>query len=134
MNPLPPVVLELLRRPSPAVVATVRSDGMPVSAAVWYLWDEGEVLLTMGAASPRRRQLARDGRFTLTVLDAESWYRQVTLHCAVVALEDDQDCSIVDRISQHYDGRPYSDHESRHAFARARVIEWNSFGLDLKAR
>ena len=106
-------------------------DGHPVSAAVWYLWEDGQILLTMGRSSPRRRQLDRDPRLTLTVLDGSSWYRQVTLHGDAVEVREDVDCSVVDRISQHYEGRPYADHVSLHAFARARVTGRNQFGFDL---
>lgn len=122
-------VLALLARPNPAVVATVRKDGAPVSSAVWYLWADGEVLMAMGATSPRRRHLERDPRLTLTVLDDGSWYRQVTIHGEVVELADDVGYAAIDRLSLHYDGRPYGDHVHPHAFARVRVTDWNSFGV-----
>jgi PPOX class probable F420-dependent enzyme len=129
MEPMSSSVLALLQRPNPAVVATVRTDGAPVSAAVWYLWTEGEVLLSMGASSPRRRQLDRDPRLTLTVLDTASWYRQVTLHGTAVEVADDSDCTVIDRLSMHYEGKHYDDHDHAHAFARVRVAGWNSFGI-----
>ena len=131
MDPLPPVVVDLLSRPNPSVVATLRRDGSPVSAPVWYLWDDGEVLMTMSAASPRRRQLERDPRLTLTVLDAATWYRQVTLHGEVVDLTIDDDLSIIDRLSQHYDGRDYPERTRPGVTARIRVTGWNAFGVDL---
>ena len=126
---MPPAVLDLLRRPNPAVVATVGSDGAPISAAVWYLWDEGSVLLTMGAASPRRRQLVREPRLTLTVLDGDDWYRQVTVHGTAEQVDDDRGLAVIDRISQHYEGAPFEDRVRDHAFARVRVMEWNAFGV-----
>ncbi|WP_375399206.1 PPOX class F420-dependent oxidoreductase [uncultured Amnibacterium sp.] len=129
MEPMSPAVLDLLRRPNPAVVATIRTDGAPVSAAVWYLWEEPVVLLTMGASSPRRRQLERDPRLTLTVLDDSSWYRQVTLHGEAQEVGDDPDLTVIDRLSQHYVGKPYDDRAHPYAFARIRVTEWNSFGV-----
>lgn len=129
MEPLPPAVLDLLQRPNPAVVATVRKNGAPVSSAVWYLWADGEVLLTMAATSPRRRALEREPRLSLTVLDASSWYRQVTLHGEVAELADDPDFAVVDRLSQFYDGTPYPDHEEACVFARVRVTGWNTFGV-----
>ncbi|MFD1722298.1 TIGR03618 family F420-dependent PPOX class oxidoreductase [Amnibacterium endophyticum] len=129
MEPLPRDVVALLEKPNPAVVATVRRDGAPVSAAVWYLWDDGDLLLTMGAASPRRSHLQRDRRLTLTVLDAAGWYRQVTLHGEVVELADDPDRAVIDRLSRHYDGRDFADAGQAHAFARVRVVGWNTFGI-----
>ena len=129
MEPMSSEVLELLQRANPAVVATVRKDGAPVSSAVWYLWADGEVLLSMGASSPRRRHLERDPRLTLTVLDDASWYRQVTIHGEVVELGDDTDRAIIDRLSMHYEGTPYADRVHENAFARVRVTGWNTFGV-----
>lgn len=126
---MPSAVLELLSGPNPAVVATTRSDGAPVSAAVWYLWDDPVVLLSMGATSPRRRQLERDPRLTLTVLDSASWYRQVTLHGEAEQPGDDPDLTVIDRLSQHYRGTPYDDRAHPHAFARVHVTEWNGYGV-----
>ncbi|MGH3499208.1 MAG: pyridoxamine 5'-phosphate oxidase family protein, partial [Nocardioidaceae bacterium] len=37
--PLPAEAAELLAKPNPAVIATLRPDGQPVSAATWYLWE-----------------------------------------------------------------------------------------------
>jgi hypothetical protein len=42
---------------------------------------------------------------------------------------DDEGWAVIDRLSMHYDGRPYPDHAHRHAFARVRVTDWNSFGV-----
>lgn len=131
MTPLPSAVADLLRRPNPAVVATTRQDGRPVSAAVWYLWDGEEVLLSMGVTSPRRRQLERDGRLSLTVLDSATWYRQVTLHCDLIEVRDDPGFEAIDRLSEHYEGVPYPARDTAHAAARLRPVEWNQFGLEV---
>jgi len=45
--PVPPEVDAFLARPNPAVVATVRPDGSPHTAATWYVWEDGRVLLNM---------------------------------------------------------------------------------------
>ncbi|MCX2716116.1 pyridoxamine 5'-phosphate oxidase family protein [Mycolicibacterium sp. J2] len=48
--PLPETALTVLRKPNPAVMATVTSDGRPVSVATWYLIeDDGLLMLCMNA-------------------------------------------------------------------------------------
>ncbi|HEY5114960.1 MAG TPA: pyridoxamine 5'-phosphate oxidase family protein, partial [Nakamurella sp.] len=48
--PLPPHLLELLRRPNPCVIATLRPDGQPVTVATWYLLDaDDRILVNMDA-------------------------------------------------------------------------------------
>jgi PPOX class probable F420-dependent enzyme len=133
-SPLPPRLLTVLVRPNPSVIATVRPDGRPGSSAVWYLWDDGDVLVSMSERSPRVQNLRAEPRAALTVLDGPDWYRQVTLHGTTVSLEKDPGLALIDRLSQHYDGRPYPDRDPshRHVTARIRVDGWDQFGFDLR--
>lgn len=75
--PFPDHVRALLAKPNPAVVATLRSDGQPVSVATWYLLDGDRILLNMDHTRARLAHLRRDPRVTLTVLDESSWYTHV---------------------------------------------------------
>jgi PPOX class probable F420-dependent enzyme len=77
--PVPAEVDEFLRRPNPAVVASVRGDGSPHTVATWYDWDDNRALLNMDETRLRLRFMRRDPRVALTVLDAEGWYRHVSL-------------------------------------------------------
>jgi PPOX class probable F420-dependent enzyme len=121
----PSDVDELLRRPNPAVVATLRPDGSPHTVATWYLWDGDRVLLNMDESRARLGFLRRDPRISLTVLDAESWYRQVTLLGSVVELVDDPELADIDRLSRHYGGEPFRDRESRRVSAWVEVESWH---------
>jgi nitroimidazol reductase NimA-like FMN-containing flavoprotein (pyridoxamine 5'-phosphate oxidase superfamily) len=47
LAPLPDEVVEFLKEPHAAVISTVRSDGAPYSAATWYDWDDGQILVNM---------------------------------------------------------------------------------------
>ncbi|MDO9496974.1 MAG: pyridoxamine 5'-phosphate oxidase family protein, partial [Nocardioides sp.] len=70
----------LLTKPNPAVVATLRSDGQPVSVATWYLLeDDDRVLLNLDATRVRLKHLRADPRVTLTILDEACWYTHVSL-------------------------------------------------------
>jgi len=45
-TPVPAYLIEFLRLPQPAVMATLAADGRPVTVATWYLLeDDGRVLL-----------------------------------------------------------------------------------------
>jgi len=114
----------MLRHPNPAVMATVRPDGAPVSVATWYLWVDdadrpghGRVLLNLDARRARLEHLRHEPRVSLTVLDGSSWYRHISLR-GTVTLQDDPDMADIDRISEHYTGHAYSDRE------HGRVSAW----------
>lgn len=110
-------IIELLRRPNPAVMATIGPDGGPVSVATWYLWDDGRILLSLDARRARLAHLRRDPRMSLTVLDGADWYGHVSVR-GTVTLHDDPDLADIDRLSRHYRGRPYPDR------TRPRVTAW----------
>jgi PPOX class probable F420-dependent enzyme len=126
--PLPPQAVELLRKPNACVMATLRSDGTPVSTATWYVWDDGHVLLSLDAARVRLRHLREDPRVSLTVLDGEDWGTHVSLIGRVVELRDDPGLSDIDRIATHYIGVPYPDRERPRVTAVVEVDRWHAWG------
>jgi PPOX class probable F420-dependent enzyme len=105
--PVPPEVDAFLAHANPAVVATLRPDGSPHTAATWYDWEDGRVLLNMEDTRLRLGYLRRDPRVSLTVLSAESWYHHVSLLGRVVSIEEDADLRDIDRLSLRYTGKPY---------------------------
>ena len=126
--PVPPEVEELLRRPNPAVVATLRPDGSPHTVATWYDWEEGLVLLNMDESRLRLRFLRRDPRAALTVLDTESWYAHVSLYGRVVRIEDDPDLADIDRLALRYTGRPFRTRDRKRVSAWLRPERWHAWG------
>lgn len=63
-------VTDFLREPvRPAILATVRADGRPHAAPVWYELDGEVVVFNTGAETVKGRNLARDPRVTLCVQD-----------------------------------------------------------------
>lgn len=124
-TPFPPEVDELLRRPNPAVVATVRPDGSPHSVATWYVWDGARILLNMDESRARLAFMRGEPRVSLTVLDSASWYRQMNLDGRVAELVDDELLADIDRLARHYTGRPFGDREARRVSAWIEVERWH---------
>lgn len=126
--PLPPEAVELLRRPNPCVVATLRADGAPVSTATWYLWDDGRVLINMDEGRVRLKHLRNDPRITLTVLADDDWYTHVTLIGRVAEMYDDEGLTDIDRLSTHYTGKPYPERSRTRVSAWVEVERWHGWG------
>ena len=125
--PVPPEVDEFLSRPNPAVVATLRPDGSPHTAATWYDWEDGRVLLNMAETRLRLDFLRRDPRAALTVLDKGSWYRHVSLLGRVVSIEDDVDLADIDRLARRYTGRDYRSREQKRVSAWLEPDRWHGW-------
>lgn len=98
---------QMLEKPNPAVIATVRPDGQPVSAATWYLLRGDRVLVNMDEARKRLDHLRKDPRVSLTVIDEASWYTHVTLIGRVLEIYADTGLADIDALSVHYTGGPY---------------------------
>jgi len=108
---------ELLRVANPAVLATVRPDGTPHSAAVWFDWVDGRVLLNMDTNRRRLRFIEANPAASVTVLDGENWFRQLSIE-GPITLEPDAGLVTVDRLAQRYIGAEYPIRD------RDRVTAW----------
>jgi PPOX class probable F420-dependent enzyme len=125
--PLPPELDEFLSQPNPSVIATLQPDGSPHTAATWYLWENGRVLVNMDEGRKRLQYLRTDPRVSITVLGAQDWYRHVTLIGRVAALEPDPQFEAIDRLARHYMGRPYPQRDRGRVSAWIEVESWHSW-------
>jgi PPOX class probable F420-dependent enzyme len=127
--PMPGRVVELLRLPNPAVMATVAADGRPVTVATWYLLeDDGHVLLGLDAKRARLKHMHADPRVSLTVLARDDWYTHVSLQGRVVSIIDDVGLRDIDRLARHYTGRAYSNRKRPRVSARVEIERWHAWG------
>ena len=125
--PVPPEVDELLARPNPAVVATVRRDGSPHSVPTWYDWEDGRVLLNMDESRLRLGHLRQDPRVALTVLAGDDWYTHISLLGRVVSIADDPDLEDIDRLAIRYTGRPFRTRDRRRVSAWMQPKRWHGW-------
>jgi PPOX class probable F420-dependent enzyme len=127
--PVPPDVDEFLRRPNPAVIATLRPDGSPHTVASWYDWEDGRVLVNMEVTRLRLRFMRRDPRVSLTALGKESWYAHVTLLGRVASIENDPDLVDIDRLARRYTGREFRRRDAQRVSAWIDVERWHAWDL-----
>jgi PPOX class probable F420-dependent enzyme len=126
--PLPDDVTALLRKPNLAVIASVRPDGQPVSVPTWYLFEDGRVLVNMDEGRRRLDYLRSDPRVSLSVIDAEDWITHVSLQGRMVELVDDPALVDIDRLAQHYLGKPYHNRERGRVSGWIEIDRWHGWG------
>jgi PPOX class probable F420-dependent enzyme len=126
--PLPADIAEFLARPNYATISSVRPDGQPVSVATWYLFEDGQVVVNMDAGRKRNEYLRQDPRTSLTAMDPADWYTHVSVQGRVVEWIDDVDLADIDRIAQHYTGKPYGVRNRERVTARIDVDRWHGWG------
>jgi PPOX class probable F420-dependent enzyme len=126
--PLPPKLDAFLSQPNPSVIGTLDPDGSPHTAATWYLWEGGRVLVNMDEGRKRLEYMRRDPRVSITVLAKDDWYHHVTLRGRIVSIEGGR-LDDIDRIARHYTGQPYPDRSRDRFSAWIEVDSWYSWAV-----
>lgn len=97
-----------------AHVATVGPDGAPHSVPVWVGTDGEHVVFLTGPDSVKARNLARDGRLALSLVDTQNPFRMGYLRGHVAeCVTGEEAWAIIDRISTKYVGGPYPREQER---------------------
>jgi PPOX class probable F420-dependent enzyme len=101
---VPDTHADLLKAPLTAVFTTLNPDGQPQSTAVWYLLDDDGVLkVSVVSDRQKYKNLVRNPRATLFLLDpAEGSYRTLEVR-AMVELSFDTDKSMLKKFAAQYD-------------------------------
>lgn len=125
--PLPPELADFLQLPNPAVVASLRHDGSPHTAATWYALEEDRLLLNMDESRLRLRFMRRDPRVAVTVLDLADWGRHVSLMGRIASLYEDTDLHDIDRLARRYTGKPFRRRDRRRFSAWVEISAWHAW-------
>ena len=105
--PVPDRFHDLLESTTLGHLATVDGDGRPEVNPVWFLWDGEHVLISVRASTRKYRNLRRDPRLAMSLLDGNNPQRYVELRGEVVAFERYDDLTFVNQLSRKYTGGDY---------------------------
>lgn len=84
-----------------ASLATVGRDGFPQVTEIWFLQDEGELKLSLNNARLKTRNLERDPRCTLFLLDVANPYRYLEVR-GTATIEPDDDYAFARKFGAKY--------------------------------
>ncbi|HUJ07700.1 MAG TPA: PPOX class F420-dependent oxidoreductase [Streptosporangiaceae bacterium] len=100
--------LRLLDGRNYAVLATVNPDGSPQTSAMWVGRDGADLLFSTVAGRVKHRNMARDPRVSVTVLDVEDPENYVELR-GRVTITPDIGRAVDTALSWKYDGKDPDD-------------------------
>ncbi len=103
-----------LDKPNVAIFTTLRKDGSPHSTAVWYLYENGEVLVSVTDGRIKTKHLQRDPRMALAVASQSLPYLEVIFEGeAEITAEgaDDLFRRLAIRYYGEQDGNAYADYD-----------------------
>lgn len=94
----------LLDGPNFAVLATINPDGAPQTSAMWIGRDGDDLLFSTVEGRRKHRNMVRDPRISVTVLDAADPYNYVELRGSATITED-VGRKVDNDLSWCYDGK-----------------------------
>lgn len=104
---IPGEVRALLAEPNFVHLSTLRVDGSPRNWVVWVGLEDDHVLVCTGESNWKAKDMRRDPRVGLSVIDQANPYRMATLQGRVVEVRPDEDCRYMDPIAVKYTSAPF---------------------------
>ncbi|MBS1880820.1 MAG: PPOX class F420-dependent oxidoreductase [Actinobacteria bacterium] len=115
-----------------ATLATTAADGTPHQTEVWFLYEDGELKISLNDSRLKTKHLRRRPRCSLLILDLKNPYRYVDVR-GVARLEDDPDYAFADRVGAKY-GADLRQHDGPGVSRVVVTIEpRNVFAVDMSA-
>jgi PPOX class probable F420-dependent enzyme len=96
-------VRKLLDDPNPAVLATVNADGSPQTSVVWVGRDGDELVISSQAGRRKERNIRRDPRVSISVLDRDDPLQYVEVR-GVATVTEDVGRELAVRLEEEYGG------------------------------
>lgn len=97
------VARALIDGDNPAVLATTNSDGSPQTSVVWVGRDGDDVLISTGQGRKKDRNVRRDPRVSVIVIDKDEPLRYVEIR-GTAAVSPDVDRELAQRLAEKYEG------------------------------
>jgi PPOX class probable F420-dependent enzyme len=114
---LPADVRRLFEDTNYAHLATLMPNGAPHSAPLWVGLEGGRIAVLTSPGSRKGRNLERDPRVAISIVDHARPYSMAAVRGRVVErVEGDAAWEIIDRLSTKYTGQPYPERTDRVVF------------------
>lgn len=114
-----------------ANVATIGPDGEPQNNPVWFDFDGDVVKISQTTGRQKYRNVRKDGRVALSILDPENPYRYLEIRGEVERIEDDDDNAFINSMASKYLGKdtyPWHQPEDHRVVLRIRPKHTTTMG------
>ena len=101
---IPADKLDLLESKALADVATIGPHGEPQVNPVWFGWDGTYVKFSQTTGRQKYRNLQRDNRIALSIVDPDNPFRYLEIRGTVARVDPDPDKAFIDEMANKYMG------------------------------
>jgi PPOX class probable F420-dependent enzyme len=93
-----------------ATLGTIDDSGFPQLTEVWFLFDDGELKISLNDSRLKTRNLVKRPQCSLLILDLENPYRYLVIR-GNASIEPDDDYTFARRFGVKYDNADLSVHD-----------------------
>jgi PPOX class probable F420-dependent enzyme len=111
--------LDLFQKKALAQLATLMPDGSPHVTPVWCDYDGRHVVINTAKGRVKDRNMRRDPRVGLDIVDPDNPYRHLSIRGRVVSIDEHGADEHIDKLAKKYLGQ---DRYTRSAPGEVRVI------------
>jgi PPOX class probable F420-dependent enzyme len=116
-----------------ATLATLGKDGGPQLTEIWFLFEDGEVKISLNDSRLKTKNLVARPRCSLFILDLANPFRYLDVR-GTARIEPDDDYAFAGRVGAKYGGADLREHDGR---GERRVVvtidPTNVFAVDMNA-
>jgi PPOX class probable F420-dependent enzyme len=97
----PSTAVEFLQQPIASQLVTINPDGSPQVTIMWFKYEDGALLFTTTTDRVKFRNMQKDPRAVLTVMDPTNMYKWVTIH-GKFSIDNRDPAAFYRGLAEHY--------------------------------
>ena len=105
MAAIPHNYLDLTQKKAFAQLATLMPDGTPQVSPVWFEYDGKHILINTAKGRVKDKNMRRDPRVGIDILDPDNPYRHLSIRGRVVEITEKGADELIDKLTKKYTGQ-----------------------------
>jgi PPOX class probable F420-dependent enzyme len=102
---IPEKYLDLTEKKAFAQLATLMPDGTPQVSPVWFEYDGTNILINTAKGRVKDKNMRRDPRVGIDILDPDNPYRHLSIRGRVVEITEQGADELIDKLTKKYTGQ-----------------------------
>jgi len=102
MATIPEKYRDIFDKKAFAQLATIMPDGTPHVSPVWFEYDGQNIIINTAKGRVKDRNMRRDPRVGLDILDPDNPYRHVSIRGRVIEITEEGADKLIDKLAKKY--------------------------------
>jgi PPOX class probable F420-dependent enzyme len=115
-----------------ATLATIGRDGIPQLTEVWFVYEDGQLRLSLNSSRRKTRNLRERPECSLFIVDLSNPYRYVDVR-GQARIEPDDDYALADRVGAKYDSNLREHDAPGESRVAVTIVPGGVYAVDMSA-